>query len=82
MEANSEKKLTWLSVALTVITMLVAAASELLASGLIPKEHLAYVIMAGVVSVAGSVGVYANGRTKKKVAETLAKLEKPADPNA
>lgn len=65
---TSEYKLTVKTVAALVVTVLVA----IVASGLIPDEHLALKIINGVIALAGALGIakvtstYSAGRAQVK----------------
>lgn len=69
MERNSEGKKTWVVVALGVAEIVFAALDQILSWGVIPQDHVAATIITGVLAVAGSVGIYTAGRSKKKAAE-------------
>jgi len=80
-ERYSEGKKTWVSIGLSILTVVLAALAALLESDLIPKEHLAYIIIAGIVAAAGTTGLVHRDRTQKKVAEALAKANPTSPPS-
>jgi hypothetical protein len=64
-ERNSEARPMWLTIVFGILAFLIYGLDIFLGWNLIPKEHGAYVILAGIVSIAGPAVANLIGRPLK-----------------
>ncbi len=72
-ERNSERQKTWIGIATGVAVIILTILDQILGWGIIPAEHAATGILAGIVGAVGPIVGYQTGRSKIKAARELAK---------
>jgi hypothetical protein len=69
-ERNSEGKITWVAIGLGILEIVLVVLDKVLGWGVVPEEHVAHAIMAGILQVATSAGVYTWSRPGKTASVT------------